>query len=250
MPGSNVIALPTARCSQCPVRSNAVCCGLDDKECQELSGLMRHRCYKAGSSLFHQEDTSELFAILISGTIKLTREGADGRCQIVGFLTEGDCLGELFHEVSHQGAECISDVVLCCFGRKEFEAYLKGHAQLEHRLLLGVMHQLDETREWLFTLGQLKAPERLASFLLWLRRKKEIVSGAALLQPDDNMVGCPYTRQDIADFLGLTVETVSRNFTKFRQDNLINLHADKRIEILDADALKRLASTALPGAEF
>jgi CRP/FNR family transcriptional regulator, anaerobic regulatory protein len=249
MPGSNVIALPTSRCSQCPVRSNAICCGLDDKESQELSGLMRHRYYKAGSSLFHQEDTSELFAILISGTIKLTREGADGRRQIIAFLSEGDCLGDLFHEVSHQGAECISDVVLCCFARKEFEAFLKAHPQLEHRLLLRVMHQLDETREWLFTLGQLKAPERLASFLLWLRRKKELALGTVLLQPDENMVGCPYSRQDIADFLGLTVETVSRNFTKFRQDNLINLHADKRIEILDTDALKRLAGTTLPGAE-
>lgn len=250
MPGSNVSALPTAQCSQCPVRSNAVCCGLDDKDCQELSGLMRHRHYNAGSSLLHQEGTSELFAILISGTVKLTREGADGRCQIVGFLTEGDCLGELFDEVSHQGAECISDVVLCCFARKKFEAFLKGHPQLEHRLLLRVMHQLDETREWLFTLGQLKAPERLASFLLWLRRKKALALDRVQSQPDDNMVDCPYTRQEIADFLGLTVETVSRNFTRFRQDNLINLHADRRIEILKADALKRLADTTLPGAEL
>ena len=124
-----------------------------------------------------------------------------------------------------------------------------GPIIVEHRLLLRVMHQLDETREWLFTLGQLKAPERLASFLLWLRRKKELALGTLPLQPDENMVGCPYSRQDIADFLGLTVETVSRNFTKFRQDNLINLHADKRIEILDTDALKRLAGTTLPGAE-
>ena len=250
MLGSKVIALPASRCSQCPVRSNALCCGLDDEESQELSGLMRHRNYKAGSSLFHQEDTSELFAILISGTVKLIREGADGRCQIVGFLSEGDCLGDLFQDISHQSAECLTDVVLCCFARKEFEAFLRKHPQLEHHLFLRVMHQLDETREWLFTLGQQKAPERLASFLIWLWRKSGSSFGRVPIQQDDNLVDCAFTRQEIADFLGLTVETVSRNFTKFRQDKLINLHADKRIEILDIDALKRLAGAALPAADL
>lgn len=243
MPGSTIIALATSRCSGCPARSNGICCGLDDQELRELSALMRHRSFKAGSSIVHQEDASKLFAIVISGAIILTREGADGRCQTVGFLSENDCLGDLFRGVSHQNAECISDVVLCCFARREFEAFLKRHPQLEHRLLLRVLHQLDETRDWLFTLGQQKASERLASFLLWLWRKKGLASSGGRLQPNDNLIDCPFTRYHIADFLGLTVETVSRNFTKLRQDRIIDLHADKRIEILDIDALNRLAST-------
>ena len=239
---STVIAFPRYQCSDCTVRSNGICSSLSNRESHELSGLMRHRYFKAGSSVVNQEDISELFATVKSGAIKLMREGADGRRQIVKFLSAGDCLGDLFQDISNHSAECLSDVVLCCFARKEFESFLMKHPQMEHVLFLRVMNQLDETREWLFTLGQQKAPERLASFLLWLRRQKDCSSCQARIEPDNNLVDCPFTRQDIADFLGLTIETVSRNFTKFRQDNLIHLRADRRIEIRDVNALKGLVS--------
>ena len=174
----------------------------------------------------------------------MIREGPDGRQQIVGFLSESDCLGDLFQDVSHQRAECITGVVLCCFPRKQFEAFLKNHPELEHRLLLRAMKQLDETREWLFALGQQKAPERVASFLLWLCRGHDIGSPDGRKPGYNSVVDCPFSRQDIADFLGLTIETVSRNFSKLRMCGLIKLHPDKRIQILDFDALDRLATAA------
>ncbi len=244
MSGSKVIALATPRCSQCPVRSEGICCGLSKPEFDEISRLGRYRHFNAGSQIIHQDNASEFFAVIVSGRIKLIREGPDGRQQIVGFLSESDCLGDLFQDVSHQSAECIMAVLLCCFPRKPFEAFLKNHPELEHRLFLRAMKQLDETREWLFALGQQKAAERVASFLLWLCRDHGIGSPDGRKPGYNSVVDCPFSRQDIADFLGLTIETVSRSFSKLRMSGLIKLHPDKRIQILDFDALDRLAETA------
>lgn len=202
---------------------------------------MRHRHFEAGREIIHQDDTSELFAIVLSGLIKLTRMLPDGRRQIVGFLGESDCLGDLFAEVNHDSAESVTDVELCCFAREKFEALVKSHPDLEHFLFLRAMNDLDETREWLFTLGRKKATERVATFLLWLWRKQGTMTDNPSDPDTDLVLDCPLTRQDIADFLGLTLETVSRQFSKLRAAKVIRLQSNKRIEILDVQALERLA---------
>ena len=101
----------------CPVRHRAVCHALDGSNLHELSDIMVHRHFKAGDSIFHQDETSQLFAIIVSGVVKLTRLLPDGRQQIVGLLSDADCLGNPFTADSHDEAECVTDVELCCFRR-------------------------------------------------------------------------------------------------------------------------------------
>jgi CRP/FNR family transcriptional regulator, anaerobic regulatory protein len=241
MPWSSSFLLPHAHCVDCLVRNSGVCCALADEHLDELSDIMVHRQYAAGCEIVHQEDSSELFGILLDGTVKLTRVLEDGRQQIVGLLSASDSLGDLYSDMSHDTAECVTDVTLCCFPRKRFNAVLDRHPELQRQLLLRAMEDLDDARQWILALGQKNAEEKVASFLLWLWDKRRY--HAATEQDPDNasIMNSPFTRRETAEFLGLTLETVSRHFTRLRAKGVIGLLSRKRIEIKKLDALRRLA---------
>lgn len=241
--GSKTLPVLISKCGRCPSGPDDICCALSEVEARDLSQLMRERHFDAGSPIVQQDDTSALFAIVVSGIIKLSRMLPDGRQQIVGFLSKGDCLGDLFRATTHDTAECVTNVALCCFPRKPFEAVLGKHPELEHRLLLRAMNDLDDTRDWLFALGRKNALEKVAMFLLWLLRKKDLQPSDQIESTNDLVLLCPFTRQEIADFLGLTIETVSRQLSKLRRTGVINLHPERRIEILDLEALELLSET-------
>jgi len=237
----SVVSKLTARCEMCPSRSSGVCCGLSDGELEHLCGLMRHRRLQAGEQVIHQDDVSDVFAIIISGTVKLTRVLPDGREQIVGLLGPADCLGDLFLEgASHNTAECVTNTVLCCFPRDRFETYLRDHQDLERRLLTLAMRDLDEARDWLVTLGRKNASEKVATFLLWLLEKQQTTK-ASPFAASAATLELPLSRQEIGDFLGLTVETVSRQMTKLRAAGAIRLNTNHQIAIDDVDKLRRIA---------
>lgn len=241
MPHSNFLRLPNLRCDGCPVRSQGICCALTDEHLDELSNIMVHREFTAGSEILHQEDTSELFAIILAGTVKLSRVLENGRQQIVGLLSQTDSLGRLYSEASHDTAECVTDVTLCCFPRKRFEAILKRHPEVGHQLFLRAMSDLNDARDWILVLGQKKTEERVASFLLWLWQKQYALGANEPVPADALIINCPFSRREIGEFLGVTIETVSRKFSKFRAAGAIALPTVRQIEIKDLDMLRRLA---------
>jgi len=232
---------PTSRCTDCSLRNNGICCELADEHLHELSSIMSHRHFTAGSEIIHQDDTSELFAIVMTGTIKLTRMLEDGRQQIVGLLSTTDCLGSLYSGTSHDSAECVTDVTLCSFPCKKFEAVLEAHPELQHRLLLRTMKDLDDAREWVLALGQKNAGEKSAMFLVWLVDKQQWQHSNRSDPGAPLVLQIPFTRHEIGNFLGLTLETVSRQFSKLKRAGVIGLPGAKLIEIKDVDALRCLA---------
>ena len=141
------------RCTQCPVRHHAVCSVLDGSHLHELSDIMIHRLFSAGDEILHQEETSQLFAVIVSGIVKLTRMLPDGREQIVGLLTATDTLGEVNASVSHNSAECVTDVELCCFKRTQFEAVLREHSELGQYLLHKSRQDLEKAQHLMTLLG-------------------------------------------------------------------------------------------------
>ena len=165
----------------------------------------------------------------------------DGRQQIVGLLSDADCLGDVFSAVSHDGAECVTDVELCCFQHKQFDAVLKAHPELEHRLLQKTADDLNEARQWIFALGQKIATEKLATFLLWLLKERQSHCVYALRLEGIPVVHIPFSRREIADFLGLTIETISRIFSKLKASGMIRLIDSRNIEICDTDGLRQIA---------
>jgi CRP/FNR family transcriptional regulator len=232
----------TSRCGSCPSRADGICCGLTSDELRLVSGMMRHRHFVAGDQIIHQDDVSELFAVVVSGTIKLTRTLSDGREQIVALLAEADCLGDLFARENHETAQCVTDVVLCCFPRDRFKALLADHPDLERRLLTLATKDLDDARDWLLTIGRKNATEKVATFLVWLLTKQHRAQPQCMQTPSDLVIELPLSRQEMGDLLGLTMETVSRHMTKLRQADVIKLDAQgHRVFVEDLDMLERLA---------
>ncbi len=229
------------RCANCPVRHHAVCSALDTPHLHELTDIMTHRHFCAGDEVLHQDETSQLFAIIVRGIVKLTRMLPDGREQIVGLLTGSDILGDLETTQSHDSVQCVTDVELCCFRRKQFETVLENHPELAHYLLKKASDNLDEARDWLTVLGRLGAMEKVARFILWQCNKEHPGCIHQANTQVRRVVHMPLKREEIAGFLGMTIETVSRNMSKLKTDGIIELINSKEIRILDIDRLRNLA---------
>ncbi len=230
------------RCGICPLRQEGACCALADESLEALSGLMIHRHFDAGAEIVHQEAPNELFAFIIDGVVKLTRMLPDGRQQIVGLLTVSDCLGDPFDPISHDSVECVTDVVLCCFPRKQFATILQNYPEIEHQLLLRTTRDLNDARSWMLSLGQRNAEEKIAIFLLWLLDKQQHESFDQSRRSNDALtVSIPFKRHEIGEFLGMTTETASRQFSKLRMSGAIRIFGPDTIEITNLDMLRTLA---------
>ena len=229
------------RCANCPVRHYAICSALDTPHIHELTDIMTHRHFEAGDEILHQDETSQLFAIIVKGIVKLTRMLPDGREQIVGLLSGSDILGDIETAVSHDTVECVTDVELCCFRRKQFETVLDKHPELAHHLLKKAGSNLDEARDWMTVLGRLGATEKVARFILWLHRQQQTGCQHLAAGEDQDTIQLQLKREEIAGFLGITIETVSRNLTKLKTDNIIEMLDTKSIRVLNINRLRDLA---------
>ena len=171
----------------------------------------------------------ESYSNVLSGVVKLTKTLSDGRQQIVGLQFAPDFLGRPFKSESDVRAEAATGVSLCSFPKVTVERMMKEAPALEQRLLRQTLKELDEAREWMVTLGRKTAAEKVANFLLLIARN---IDPAA---PSDRKVkfNLPLTRADIADFLGLTIETVSRQLTKLRAERIIQIENNRTITVHD-----------------
>jgi len=231
------------RCTQCPVRHHAVCSALDGSHLHELSDIMTHRHFSAGDEILHQEETSQLFAVIVSGVVKLKRMLPDGREQIVGLLAATDTLGEVNASVSHNSAECVTDVELCCFKRTQFETVLREHSELGQYLLLKSREDLENAQQLVILLGRLGALEKVASFLLWLWQEEQSHCLHKVESDGNSTINLLLTRAEIANFLGTTLETVSRKISKLKSMGMIKQIDMKTLEICDVDGLREIAQS-------
>lgn len=233
-------SIPTL-CQSCEARHKGLCGALTSDELIRLSKHTTIRNAPAKTQLVTEEDPIETYANVLNGVVMLTKVMADGRQQIVGLQFAPDFLGRPFQAVSHVGAEAASDVTLCYFSRRSLEAMMKEQPGLEQRLLKQALNELDEARELMLTLGRKTAEEKLASFLYMIARHIDPVSNE-----NDGLTSTfdlPLTRTDIADFLGLTVETVSRQLTKLRKANIVQIENNRHIHIPDMEKLSEISGS-------
>ena len=222
-------ALPQ-RCVDCLVRNKALCGSLGDENLLELSHLGRHKMVPKGSVVAWEGDENPICANIVTGALKLQSATADGREQTVGLLFSGDFIGEPFEEECTVTAEALADTDLCIFPRSGFERVLDDRPRLERALLERTLKSLREARERQLVLGRKSARARLAWFLLSLPR------GC------DGTIDVPIARQEISDYLGLTIETVSRQFTDLRSSGMIEAARGGRlVRIVDTIALQDVA---------
>lgn len=224
-----------AVCRDCRVRHGGMCEALGPAELWRLAGQSRRTRHEPGEALALESAETNGYANVVEGTIKLSRVLRDGRQQLVALQFAPDLLGRLFSTESPLSAEAATAVELCRFPKDALEALVAGSHQLQRRLLEQSLQDLDEAREWMVTLGRKSAIERVASVLLLVALR----SGCR--QPDgDIAIELPIGRADMADFLGLTLETVSRQMSKLRREGLIGLQGHRRVLIRDLPALRAL----------
>lgn len=187
-----------------------------------------------GEILFAQGDEADSVYEVVRGMVRLYKLLPDGRRHVTGFLSAGHLLGLASEGLCVYTAEAITEVTLCRYKRKAFEHLIDEVPGFAKRVLTVVSHELRAAQDQMLLLGRKTALEKVASFLLLIADQ----------QGSDGVkeVDVPMTRTDIADHLGLTIETVSRTLTKLKQDGLIALPTSAHIEICDRDQLEELAA--------
>lgn len=229
--------LPAA-CTECQSRRQGICSVLTPDELAQLAVHTRHTFHTPGEALTMEGDEVTGYANVIEGVIKLSRVLRDGRQQLVGLQFAADLLGRLFARESPLTAEAVSDVELCRMPKVLLENLVGGSAALKQRLLDQSLEDLDQAREWMVTLGRKTASERIASLLLLLAVRTvgrgEVLSGRVVFE-------LPLVRADMADFLGLTIETVSRQISKLRHEGIIEVTSHRHIEVPDIERLRARA---------
>lgn len=223
-------------CETCLVRNRAICSVLDSNEIQDLNKIGRRKKLRRGETLLWEGDDAPVVANVIDGMMKLTTATGDGRELIVGVSFPSDFIGRPFGASSANSVTALTDAELCVFTRTNFDGFAKSHPALEHELLERTLTELDRTREWMLLLGRKSASEKVASFLLEMSRRLGRQTCAAGSGPSDRF-DLPLSRQQTADILGLTIETVSRQFGRLRDAGIIALADRRTVEILDREAL-------------
>ncbi|MDT0576044.1 helix-turn-helix domain-containing protein [Croceicoccus sp. F390] len=191
---------------------------------------------KAEEALFHQGSDASLVYTVISGSLRLGRLLFDGRRQITGFALPGEFLGIAMDELHDVTAEALEPSRIWCFPRLRFDSLVASIPPLKDSLLERARQDLTAAQQQFIVLGRKTAIERVASFLVYLHRRFERTAGTSL-----SNITLPMGRADIADYLGLTKETVSRVFSQLRNSRIIRLETLTCIQILNQPALEAVA---------
>lgn len=222
-------------CASCEARHRGICGALEPEQLVSLAKSSSKHTAGVGAELVGDAERVESYSNVLSGVVKLTKTLSDGRQQIVGLQFAPDFLGRPFKTESAINAEAATDVGLCSFPKSAIERMIKASPELEHRLYQQTLRELDEARSWMATLGRKTAAEKIASFLLMIARHVDPTA-----DPDSEMAAfdLPLTRADIGDFLGLTIETVSRQFTKLRAEGVIQVENNRHITVPNLERLE------------
>ena len=227
-------------CLGCEVRSSALCGVLNGNELAKLKALSWTIALAPGQPLFHEGDEATRVFTLTRGSLKLYKLLADGRRQVTGFMFPGDFLGISIDDEHAFTAESLDESQLCWFPRTRFDGFVDDHGEMERELYRLAAHELAAAQQQMVLLGRKTAAERLASFFLMLAEKLGKSTPAPVRFVDLSM-----SRSDIADYLGLTKETVSRVLSMLKRGRLIRLEALDRVEILDREGLREIADGGL-----
>ena len=224
-------------CRACEARHKGICGALSPAQLTVLGKYSTKSIYEAEKAISPAGQTITRQANILSGVVKLSKLMADGRLQIVGLQFAPDFLGRPFARQSDIIVEAATDVKVCSFPAHVLDEMIKTTPELEHKLHEQTLKELDEARDWMLTLGRKTASEKVASFLYLIATHFDPEAG---MSDGGVSFDIPLKRSDIADFLGLTIETVSRQITKLRHAGVINLLNNRTVEVPDLERLRQM----------
>lgn len=228
------IKLTHLDCGDCPIRHRAVCARCENDELKALEAIKYYRSFPAGQTVIWSGDRMDFVASVVTGIATLTQTMEDGRRQMVGLLLPSDFVGRPGRSTAAYDVTATTDLVMCCFRKKPFEELMGSTPHISQRLLEMTLDELDAAREWMLLLGRKTAREKIASLLSILARRTASLG----LHPGQMMrFDLPLTREEMADYLGLTLETVSRQMSALKRDGVIGLEGKRQILVPDIDRL-------------
>ncbi len=194
----------------------------------ELALQAEEVCIKPLSYVFNENDASDYLYIPESGSIMLERSTASGRRQVFAFLFTGNLLGLSEHANYNFSAKALNDASVIKINKQIMKDVFEKHPAVAQRYYNVTNHILSLVLDQLFIMGQKTAHQRLVLFLLDMQKRIGHGTNKFLL---------PMSRQDIADYLGMSLETASRGFSKLKTDQLINIVNNYQITMLQKDKL-------------
>ena len=200
----------------------------------ELNTLGTVCNFARNETIFSEGEEMTASYKVVSGVIRLCRLTADGRRQIAGFRLPGDLIGVEWTSDYEMTAEAVRDVVAVRYARTRLDRLFEERSSVRDHLLAHLRQDIRFAQEHLVMLGCQSATERVASFLLQMARRAGATDGTVI----DMQLG----RQDIADYLGLTLETVSRTFTELKEHRVIETPRRRHVIVSSMAKLKALAS--------
>jgi CRP/FNR family nitrogen fixation transcriptional regulator len=198
-----------------------------------LSGFGSVSHFARNNTIFSEGEDAAYSYRVVAGAVRLSKMMPDGRRQIAEFALPGDFFGINWLQEHALTAEALTDVTLICYTRGRLERLGDENREIRAELFSTLRHDLWAAQNHLVILGRQSANERVASFLAQLMERSK--------RADKRIVEIPMTRQDIADYLGLTIETVCRSLTKLKQAGIIDIPSRHEIVVRNTAALRRAA---------
>ncbi|AOH87045.1 Crp/Fnr family transcriptional regulator (plasmid) [Sphingomonas panacis] len=233
--------VPAAVCKDCAVRQDSLCGTLGDQDLSALHKLGRRRHLHRGEAIAWAGEESRDCANILSGILKVSALTHDGREQIVGLLYPSDFVGQPFMGSFDFTVTALGDAEVCIFPRSDFERFLSTRNHLTQALLRRTFDTLSDARKRMLLLGRQSASERIADFLLQMLDR---TGGCSASAGGPVTFDLPLSRGAIADVLGLTIETVSRQMTKLKIAGVIGLPGGRTVTIVKREELRHVANAA------
>ena len=225
----------SVECGDCPIRHRAVCARCESEELARLEDMKYYRSFEAGQTVVWSGDRMDFVASVVSGIATLTQTMEDGRRQIVGLLLPSDFVGRPGRDSAAYDVTATTDLVMCCFRKKPFEDMMLATPHIGQRLLEMTLDELDAAREWMLLLGRKTAREKIASLIAIIARRHASLAPRPI--GDKVTIDLPLTREAMSEYLGLTLETVSRQISALKRDGVIEIQGKRHIIIPDFDRL-------------
>ena len=222
-------------CDICDIRDLSVCAALTEDQLVRLASITSAARYWPRQTIFNEGDPAAHLFNVTGGVAKIFKLLRDGRRQITGFLFPGDFLGLAVNDTYAYSAEAITETSLCRFPRLKFEALLQELPKMESRLRSLASNELAAAQDQMLLLGRKTAREKIASFLVLLQSRSPRRG-----QPPASLP-LPMSRTDMADYLGLTIETVSRTLTRFKKSGIVSAVENGHVFIEDEEDLEKVA---------
>jgi CRP/FNR family transcriptional regulator, anaerobic regulatory protein len=223
------------RCSACAVRSLSICGALDQADLRELERISRHVHLAPNEALFMAGEAAGAVHNLTSGVARLYKLLPDGRRQVIGFALPGDFLGTVPSDRYTFSADAIDTASVCRVPREAFRHFIEHRPHFLLRINEFAARELMLMQDQMLLLGRRTAEEKVAAFLVgWRKRLADIGD-------ERQTISLPMSRQDIADYLGLRIETVSRTLTRFEREKMLAIVTDG-VRLLDSVRAEALAA--------